>query len=243
MARRVAIVTGSSRGIGRAIAERLGADGLDVIVNYRSDAGAAAEVVTAIEEAGGRATAVGADITRLDRLREVFDAAERHYGGIDVVVSNVGIARFAPVAEFTDDDYDTVFTTNALTTFRTLREAANRVRDGGRIVVVSSGVVATHSPGTAVYGASKAAGDALVRVLAGELGARRVTVNSVLPGAVNTDALHSLRTAGELAAVARRTPLGRLADPGDIAGIVSFLTSDDARWVTGQTVNAGGGLF
>lgn len=117
------------------------------------------------------------------------------------------------------------------------------MRDGGRIVVVSSGVVATHSPGTAVYGASKAAGDALVRVLAGELGARRVTVNSVLPGAVSTDALHSLRTPGELAAVAKRTPLGRLAEPGDIAGIVSFLASDDARWITGQTVNAGGGYF
>jgi 3-oxoacyl-[acyl-carrier protein] reductase len=240
---KIAIVTGSSRGIGRAIAERLGANGASVIVNYRSDGDAAAQVVATIEESGGRAVAVGADVTDADELRGLFDAAERHYGGLDIVVSNVGIARFAPLAEFTDEDYELIFTTNTRATFRTLREAANRVRDNGRIVVISSVVAAIHRPSSAVYGASKAAGDAFVRVLAKELGPRGITANSVLPGAIRTDALVELRPASVIEGIAARTPLGRIGEPDDIAEIVAFLASDASRWVTGQAVHAGGGMF
>ena len=240
---KVAIVTGSSRGIGRAIAERLGANRVNVIVNYRSDRDAAEQVVATIEKSGGRAVAVRADVTDADELRDLFEAAERHYGGLDIVVSNVGIARFGPLAEFTDEDYELIFTTNTRATFWTLREAANRVRDNGRIVVISSVAAAMHGPNSAVYGASKAAGDALVRALAKELGPRGTTVNSVLPGAIRTDALIELRPAGVIEAIAARTPLGRIGEPDDIAEIVAFLTSDAARWVTGQALHAGGGMF
>jgi 3-oxoacyl-[acyl-carrier protein] reductase len=240
---RVAIVTGGSRGIGRAIARRLGAGGADVVVNYRSDRPAALEVVAAVEAAGRRAVALAADVAAPDQLRGLFDAAERHYGGIDIVVGNVGLARFAPIADTSDTDYDQMFATNTRATFMVLREAANRVRDGGRIVVVSSGAAVTHRPGAGVYAASKAAGDELVRVLARELGPRGITVNSVLPGATRTEALTAAQPPAVLEQIAAQNPLRRLGEPDDIAEIVAFLASDAARWLTGQTVHAGGGLF
>ncbi|MGK5636707.1 SDR family oxidoreductase [Streptomyces sp. URMC 126] len=243
MDRRVAVVTGASRGIGRAVSERLGTDGADVVVNYRSDEAAAAETVASVEAAGGRATAVRADAAEPAELRRLFDTAERLYGGLDIVVCNVGVARFSPVAETADDDFDLMFRTNTRATFLALREAAARIRDGGRIVVVSSGTVVTRRPGAGVYAASKAAGDALVRALAHELGPRRVTVNSVLPGATDTDALAAHLPPRAREELAGRIPLGRLGRPDDIADVVGFLASDAARWVTGQAIRAGGGMF
>ncbi|QIZ36110.1 SDR family oxidoreductase [Saccharopolyspora sp. ASAGF58] len=240
---KVALVTGSSRGIGRAIAERLGADGMSVVVNYRADRAAADEVVAKIEASSGRATAVQADVTDPAQLRDLFDAAQRHFGGLDVLVNNVGTARFSPVAEASDEDFDVLFDTNARATFTALREAANRLRDGGRIVVISSGVTAANRPGTGLYGAAKAAGDQLVRVLAKELGPRRITVNSVRPGATRTDALAELQPESVLEQMAAQTPLGRIAEPADIADIAAFLASEDSRWVTGQMIHAGGGTF
>ncbi|MFI6025576.1 SDR family oxidoreductase [Amycolatopsis magusensis] len=235
----VAIVTGSSRGIGRAIAERLAADGARVVVNYRTDGDAAAEVVRTIEERGGQATAVQADVTDLPQLRRLFDAA----GEVDIFVSNVGVARFGPLAEVTDEQYDFLFDTNTRSTFYALREAARRVRDHGRIVVISSAVVVTNRPGTALYAATKAAGDQLVKVVAKELGARGITVNSVLPGAVRTDALAADGPPGVIEKSIAQTPLNRIAEPSDIADIVGFLASHDGRWITGQTLHAGGGQF
>ncbi|MGA6161908.1 SDR family oxidoreductase [Amycolatopsis magusensis] len=235
----VAIVTGSSRGIGRAIAERLAADGARVVVNYRTDGGAAAEVVRTIEKRGGQATAVQADVTDLPQLRRLFDAA----GEVDIFVSNVGVARFGPLAEVTDEQYDFLFGTNTRSTFYALREAARRVRDHGRIVVISSAVVVTNRPGTALYAATKAAGDQLVKVAAKELGARGITVNSVLPGAVRTDALAADGPPGVIEKSIAQTPLNRIAEPSDIADIVGFLASHDGRWITGQTLHAGGGQF
>ncbi|WP_275294571.1 SDR family oxidoreductase [Amycolatopsis sp. La24] len=239
----VALVTGSSRGIGRAVAERLGADGFSVAVNYRSDQDSAEAVVAKIRADGGQAVALRADVTDDAELRGLFDRTEQEFGGLDVVVANVGIARFVPLAEASDEIYDLIFGTNLRPTFVALREAARRVRDGGRIVVMSSGVVQTARPGTGIYGAAKAAGDQLVRVLAKELGPRGVTVNSVLPGAVRTDALLADGPPGVVEYSAKQTPLGRIAEPGDIADIVGFLASDQARWVTGQTLHAGGGQF
>ncbi|MCG3750715.1 SDR family oxidoreductase [Amycolatopsis sp. Poz14] len=239
----VALVTGSSRGIGRAVAERLGADGFSVAVNYRSDQDSAEAVVVKIRADGGQAVALRADVTDDAELRGLFDRTEQEFGGLDVVVANVGIARFVPLAEASDEIYDLIFGTNLRPTFVALREAARRVRDGGRIVVMSSGVVQTARPGTGIYGAAKAAGDQLVRVLAKELGPRGVTVNSVLPGAVRTDALLADGPPGVVEYSAKQTPLGRIAEPGDIADIVGFLASDQARWVTGQTLHAGGGQF
>jgi 3-oxoacyl-[acyl-carrier protein] reductase len=251
---KVALVTGASRGIGKAIAERLGKDGARVVVNYYAnrpgdDERARAEkVVQAISDSGGAAVAAEADVADADQLRGLFDTAEQRFGGLDIVVTNAAAWRFGSIATSTDKDFDAVFTTNARSTFIAMHEAANRLRDGGRIVAISAGLSLMPRPGTAIYGASKAAINHLARVLASELGPRNITVNSVLPGAVNTDALKenpdsanpdSDFVTGEIAA----TPLGRLGEPSDIADIVAFLVSDEARWITGQNIGAGGGMF
>jgi 3-oxoacyl-[acyl-carrier protein] reductase len=237
----VALVTGSSRGIGRAVARRLGGPGKQVVVNYRSDEVAAKEVVDDIERAGGQAVAVRADVADPAQLRGLFDAAER-LGPLGLVVNNVATARFTTVAAATDDHFDTMMATNLRAGFVALREAARRVRDGGRIVVIGSGVTVDYLPGAALYAASKAAVDQLVRYLARELGPRGVTVNSVLPGATRTD--NAARLSAEMVKkIIDDTPLGRFGEPEDIADIVAFLASHDGRWVTGQSISAAGGAF
>lgn len=200
-------------------------------------------MVTDIAAKGARAVAVQADVSDSAQLRSLFDAAEREFGGLDAVVSNVGVARFARLAEATDEDFDLVFNTNTRATFVALREAANRVRDGERIVVISSGAAVTSRVAGGVYGASKAAGDALVRSAAKELGPRGITVNSVLPGATRTDALAAGMSEEREAQTVAQTPLRRLGEPDDIADVVSFVVSGDARWITGQALYAAGGLF
>jgi 3-oxoacyl-[acyl-carrier protein] reductase len=246
---KTALVTGASRGIGKAIAERLGRDGASVVVNYYANRpGAdeharADEVVQAIDKSGGAAVAAEANVADAEQLRSLFDVAEQQFGGLDILVNNAAAWRFAPIADLTVDDFDVVFSTNARAAFVAMHEAANRMRDGGRVVAIGAGLALMPRPGTAIYGASKAAVNHLVRVLAHELGPRQITVNSVLPGAVNTDALKetadSEMIAGEIAA----TLLRRLGEPEDIADIVAFLASDEGRWVTGQCVGAGGGMF
>ncbi|MFI9636711.1 glucose 1-dehydrogenase [Nocardia sp. NPDC051929] len=239
----VAIVTGGSRGIGRAIAERLGARGAAVIVNYRSNRQAAEQVVAAIEGSGGQAWAVRADVADPAGPRRLFDAAEERFGGVDVFVNNAGVGRFGSIAEATDEDFELMFAVNTKATFVALREAAKRLRDNGRIVVVSSGATLTHRPGSGVYGASKAAVEQLVRVLARELGPRGITANSVLPGVVRTDALAASGAIGANQQIVQSIPLGRMGEPDDIADVVGFLTSEEARWITGASVPAGGGAF
>jgi 3-oxoacyl-[acyl-carrier protein] reductase len=248
---KVALVTGSSRGIGKAIAERLGGDGASVVVNYYSNRPAADEraradeVVQVIEQNGGAAIAAEADVADAPQLRSLFDLAEQQFGGLDILVTNAAAWRFGSIADLTDEDFDVVFNTNARGTFIALHEAANRVRDGGRVVAISAGLALMPRPDTGIYGASKAAINHLVRVLANELGPRQITVNSVMPGATNTDALREsaensgTTSNGEIAL----TPLGRLGEPEDIADIVAFLVSDQGRWVTGQLIGAGGGMF
>jgi 3-oxoacyl-[acyl-carrier protein] reductase len=240
---KVAIVTGSSRGIGRAIAARLAADGACVVVNYRTDPEAAEKVVAQIEADGGRALAVRADVTDRDQLRTMFEAAEDFFDGVDILVNNAAIGRFSTIADASDEDFDVTFSTNTRATFLAMREASNRLRDGGRIVVISSGQYVSVVPGSALYGASKAAADQMVRVLAGELGPRQITVNSVLPGPTRTQAFLAASSADAIEPIVGRTPLGRIGEPADIADIVSFLASDSAGWITGQAIRAGGGLF
>ncbi|MET8799023.1 SDR family oxidoreductase [Nocardia sp. NPDC004568] len=238
----VAVVTGGSRGIGRAIARRLADTGASVAVNYRTDRAAAAQVVTAIEARGGRALAFRSDITDPEQVRALFDSAEQTFGALDIVVSNAAIARFSPLAEATDDDFDQQFAINTKATFYVLREAANRLRDGGRIVLVSSGATITHRPGSGLYAAGKAASEQLVRVLARELAPRAITVDSVLPGAVHTDALAAAGV-GQIDRIAATIPMGRVGEPDDIADIVGFLVSEEARWITGASIPASGGAF
>ncbi|WP_405797789.1 SDR family oxidoreductase [Streptomyces sp. NBC_01506] len=237
---KVAVVTGSSRGIGRAVALRLAAEGTDVIVNYRDDLRSASEVVRAIETKGGRATAVQADATEPAQLRALFDAAHRRYGGTDVFVHNAGGYVGGNVAEATDEDYERAFAINARATFAAFREAARSVREHGRVVYVSSAATRVSPAGQALYAASKAAGEQLVRTFAREVGARGITANSVLPGPTRTRTFAA--SAAPVEQLVARTPLGRLGEPEDVADVIAFLASDDARWVTGQSITVDGGL-
>jgi 3-oxoacyl-[acyl-carrier protein] reductase len=237
---RVAVVTGSSRGIGRATALRLAADGAAVVVNSRGGSAAATDVVGAIEARGGRAAFQPADAADPAGLTSLFDAAERHFGGIDVLVLNAAGFVRGPLAEAADDDYRRTFGLNARATFVALREAGRRMRDGGRIVVVSLAATRLSPPGEALYAASKAAGEHLVHGFAREVGPRGITVNTVLPGPTDTDGFAAAGAPAE--ALVARTPLGRLGRPEDIADVIGFLASDAARWITGRGIVVDGGF-
>ncbi len=238
---RVAVITGGSRGIGRAISDRLAAAGMRVVIGSR-DQETAARAVDQIKNAGGLATAVRTDITRPETVRELFDAAERQYGRVDVWVNNAATATAGPLARATDADFGQFLQANVLATFVALREAAQRIRDHGRIILISSALTVSPLPGMALLAAGKAAGDQLARTLAWEVGARSVTVNSVLPGLTRTDVLDTVPP-HVIDDAKARTPLGRLGEPADIADVVAFLASDAARWITGQSINAAGGMI
>jgi 3-oxoacyl-[acyl-carrier protein] reductase len=237
---RVAVVTGSSRGIGRATALRLAADGVAVVVNYRTDGEAAHRVVGEIEARGGRAVMARADAGDPTELGTLLDTAERRYGGVDVLVHNAGSFVHGLLTAATDDDYTHAFSLNAHATFVALREAGQRLRDGGRIVYVSSAVTRMSPPGQALYAASKAAGEQLIRGFAREVGARGITANSVLPGPTDTDTFAA--SPAPVDALVAQTPLGRLGEPEDIADAIVFFASDAARWITGQSITVDGGL-
>ena len=236
---KTAIVTGSSRGIGRAIAERLAADGAAVIVNYRDNAAAAAEVVDGITRQGGSALAVQADIASVDDNRRLFDAAEAAFGPIDIVVANASVVVIKPVVDSTEEDFDTVFGANTRGTFFTMREAARRLRDDGRIVAVTTGGTRMFFSETALYLGSKGAVEQFVRALSREVGARRITVNAVLPGFTDTDMLPER----DRAVAAGMSPFGRIGRPDEVANVVAFLASEQAGWVTAQNIGAGGGVM
>ncbi|MFI0899573.1 SDR family oxidoreductase [Streptomyces sp. NPDC020983] len=237
---RAAVVTGGSRGIGRAVVERLCADGAEVVFGYLRDERAAAEVTAA---AGGRAHAVRVDLADPDGPEELMRTAEERLGGLDILVNNAALShRPTTLAETGDDLFDEVFAVNTRAVFLTLRYAARRMRDGGRIVTVSSVNTARAARGIGAYAASKGAIEQLTAVAAQELGPRGITANTVSPGATDTDLLRSVNPAEALEAVAGITPLGRLGLPSDIAAVVAFLTGPDGRWVTGQNLRATGGL-
>jgi 3-oxoacyl-[acyl-carrier protein] reductase len=236
---KVAIVTGSSRGIGRAIAERLAQDGAAVVINYVRGEQAAQEVVTAIRGRGGRAVAVRADVARTAEVHRLFDEARAAFGAPDIVVANAGVAVIKPITESTEEEFDFVFGANTKGVFFTLQQAARQVRDGGRIVVVSTGGTRMLMSGTALYLGSKGAAEQFVRVLSRELGPRNITVNALSPGFTDTDLLPER----DRKIAAGLSPFARIGEPAEVASVAAFLASDDARWVTGQNVGAGGGVF
>ncbi|MFI6520974.1 SDR family oxidoreductase [Spirillospora sp. NPDC050679] len=246
---KVALVTGGSRGIGRAIAERLGSDGAVVAVTYARERAAAGEVVERIRKDGGRAFAIEAELGRhgdAARLWDAFDAQiERHTpgGGADIIVNNAGIGRSADLAALTEDGFDEVFAVNVRAPFFIVREGLRRLRDGGRIINVSSGAARLAMPEAIAYGSTKGALDTFTLNLAKQLGPRGITANSVAPGVVDTDVNAGwLRGNAEAQAhAASLAALGRVGRPEDIADIVAFLASDDARWVTGRVIDATGG--
>jgi 3-oxoacyl-[acyl-carrier protein] reductase len=238
---KVALVTGSSRGIGRAIAERLARDGATVVINYAKSSAAAQQVVQAIEASGGRAIAIQADISRVGDVRRLYAQIKQTFGRLDIVVNNAGILPPpVPVADETEQTFDAVFALLKGTYF-SMQEAARLVADGGRIINISSSTTRAWSPGYSIYAGSKAAIEQFTRSLSRELGPRGVTVNAVVPGLTDTDMIGDYPPAVR-ESVARNTTLGRLGRPQDIADVVAFVASDDARWITGQLLVANGGL-
>jgi 3-oxoacyl-[acyl-carrier protein] reductase len=240
---KVALVTGASRGIGMAIAERLARDSFNLIVNYSENAAPAEALVRKIEDAGGQAIAVKADISDPGAVREMFDAAETAFGGIDVLVNNAGIMTLAAIADTDDASFDRHIAVNLKGTFNTLREAAKRLRGGGRIVNFSSSVVGLLMPTYGVYVATKAAVEGLTSVLAKELRGRNITVNAVAPGPTATDLFLKGKPQEVVDRMAKMAPLERLGQPGDIADVVSFLAGPDAAWVNGQVLRVNGGII
>lgn len=239
---RTAIVTGGSRGIGAAIGRRLAADGIAVIVNYAHGRDEAEAVVADIAAAGGRAVAIAADLSARDGAARLFDAAEAALGAIDILVNNAGVMTLAPIAEMADDVYERHVALNLGGTFRAMRAAARRLRDGGRIINFSSSVVGLNQPSYGVYAATKAAVETLTRVLAKEVGARGITVNAVAPGPVATALFLDDKSEEQVAAIARMNPVGRIGAPDDIARVVALLAGADAQWINGQVVRANGGM-
>lgn len=236
---KTAIVTGSSRGIGRAIAERLADSGAAVVINYLENESRAREVVEGIEARDGRAIAVQADVSKLTDIRGLFDRAQAVFGKPDIVVANAATAIIKPLVEATEDDYDRVFDTNAKGVFFILQEATRRLRDGGRIIVVSTGGTKMFFGQTSLYLGSKGAVEQFVRVLSRELGSRNITVNAVSPGFTDTELLPDR----DRAVAAGLSAFDRIGTPQEVAEVAAFLASDAARWVTGQNVGAGGGVF
>ncbi|WP_067967086.1 SDR family oxidoreductase [Nocardiopsis trehalosi] len=240
-ARRTAIVTGGSRGIGRAVARRLAADGLAVVVGYVGGEAAAADAVAEITADGGTAVAARADVGDEADVAALFDTAEEAFGGVDVVAHAAGVMVLSPVAEIDMDDLDRMHRTNIRGTFLVAREAARRVRNGGAVLTFSTTVTKTALPGYAGYAASKGAVEAIGLILARELRGRDITVNTVAPGPTATDLFLDGKDQATVNRLAGLNPMNRLGTPGDIAEVVSFLAGP-GRWINGQTVYANGGM-
>ncbi len=239
---KVALVTGASRGIGAAVARRLASDGFSVVVNYASSSNEADALVAELKAAGAQAIAVKADVAKADEVRRMFETSEQQLGKVDVLVNNAGVLKTVPLADTSDALFDQTLNINLRGTFNTLREAAARMNDGGRIVNFSSTTLALNMPGYAVYNATKAAVEAFTHVFAKELRGRNITVNAVAPGPIATSLFLDGKTEEQIQTFAKMPPLQRLGQPDDIASVVSFLAGPDSGWVNGQILRANGGV-
>ena len=241
---KVAVVTGASKGIGAAIAKSLAAEGASVVVNYASSKAGADSVVSAITAHGGKAVSVGGDVSNASEAQGIVDAAIENYGRVDILVNNSGIYEFAPLEAITPDQFHRMFNINVLGALLTTQAAVKHMGAGGSVINIGSVVSRITPPNSAVYTATKGAVDAITGVLSKELGPKKIRVNSINPGMVETEGAHSAGFIGsdfEKNTVAQ-TPLGRLGQPGDIASVAVFLASDDSAWLTGEQLLASGGL-
>jgi 3-oxoacyl-[acyl-carrier protein] reductase len=242
---KTAVVTGASKGIGAAIAETLGRNGANVVVNYASDKKGAEKVVKAIEAAGSKAVAVKADVSKQADIEKLFAETEKIFGQVDVLVNNAGVYEFRPLEQVDESHYRKIFDINVLGLLLTTKAAVKQMNgDGGSIINIGSVVSKQPIPGSAVYAATKGAVDVITLELAQELGPKKIRVNALLPGVTDTEGFRTM--SGEDQSFAQtavsRTPLGRIGTGADIADAALFLASDDSRWVTGETVQVGGGL-
>ncbi len=241
---KVAVVTGASKGIGAAVAKSLAAEGASVVVNYASSKTGADTVVAAITAAGGKAVAVGGDLTKAAEAQGVVDAAMSNYGRLDILVNNSGVYEFAPLAAITEDHFHKQFNLNVLGLLLTTQAAVKHMGDGGSIINVGSSITHIRPATTSVYTATKGAVDMITSVLSKELGERKIRVNSINPGLVETEGTH---TQGVMNSdfeknLVSQTPLGRTGQPNDIAKVAVFLASEDSAWMTGELVSVSGGL-
>jgi 3-oxoacyl-[acyl-carrier protein] reductase len=241
---KVAVVTGASKGIGAAIAKALAADGASVVVNYASSKAGADKVVADITAAGGKAVAVGGDVSKAPEAQGIIDAAIKNYGQLDILVNNSGVYDFLPLEAITEEHFHRIFNINVLGLILTTQAAAKHLGEGASIINIGSVVSRITPPTSAVYTGTKGAVDAITGVLARELGPKKIRVNTLNPGMVETEGVHSAGFMGspfETQAISQ-TPLGRIGQVGDIASIAVFLASDDSAWLTGEQILAGGGL-
>jgi 3-oxoacyl-[acyl-carrier protein] reductase len=244
LAGKVAVVTGASKGIGAAIAKSLAAEGASVVVNYASSKAGAETVVAAITKAGGKAVAVGGDVSKAAEAEGIIEAAVKNFGRLDILVNNSGVYDFVPLENITEEHYRKIFDVNVLGLLLTTKAASKYLGEGGSVINIGSVVSSLTPPNSAVYTATKGAVDAITGVLARELAPRKIRVNSINPGMVETEGTHTAGVIGsdfEKGTIAQ-TPLGRVGQVDDIAGIAAFLASNDAKWLTGEKILAGGGL-
>jgi 3-oxoacyl-[acyl-carrier protein] reductase len=239
---KVAIVTGASRGIGAAVAERLAADGFTVIINYSGDTRSAETLARKIEAGDGRALIAKADVSDPNAVRAMFDTMEATFGGVDVLINNAGMMKLAKIADSDDALFDRQIAVNLKGSFNAMREAAKRLRDGGRIVNLSTSVVGTRLETYGVYAATKAAIETMTAILSKEMRGRNITVNAVAPGPTATELFLDGKSAELVERLAKMNPLERLAEPEDIASVVAFLVGPDGGWVNGQVLRANGGM-
>ena len=239
---KVAIVTGSSKGIGAQIAILLAAAGAKTVINYANDDAAANDIVSQIKVAGGEAIAVQADVSDTQQVATLFDTTISEFGKPDILVNSAGIMINKPIAETTDEDFDRTFAVNVKGTFNTLREAATKLNDGGRIVNLSSTTTRMMLPTYGTYCATKGAVEQLTRVFSKEVGARDITVNAVSPGPTDTELFNQGKTDDAVEKLASMSAFNRIGEPIDIARVVSFLVSEEAAWITGQNIGANGGI-
>ena len=241
---KTALVTGASKGIGASIARHLAAAGASVVVNYASSKAGAEGVVSAITAAGGKAVAVGGDVSKAAEAQGVIDAAIKKFGHLDILVNNSGVYEFLPIDAFTEQHYNKIFNVNVLGLLLTTQAAVKHLGEGASIINIGSTVSSRTPPNSAVYTGTKGAVDAITGVLAKELGPKKIRVNSINPGMVETEGVHAAGFIGSdfEAGIVAQTPHGRIGQADDIASVATFLASNDSKWITGELVRAGGGL-